>query len=128
MQEAKEVATDMGKYLAFAGSATFSWADLLEWDKLQSYVVKLEEAGVGPEGISTKIQRLSNAVSYACLEVPELARRKEEATFIKDSLSSWRSTFCREKPRLEAERGLRLGCPTIRHLWMTVKEFSIMTP
>ena len=113
MQEAKQVAVDVGKYLAFAGTTTFSWAELLERDKLRSYVAKLEDAGIGAEGICTKIERLSNAVTYACLEVPSLFSRKEEASFIKDSLSSWRNTFRREKPPLEAERGLRMAHDTV---------------
>ena len=55
------------------------------------------------QGISTKIERLMNALSYSCLEVGEMVDRKDEATFTKESLVAW------EKPRLEAERGLRMS-------------------
>jgi hypothetical protein len=61
------------------------------------------------QGISTQIERLMNALSYSCLEVGEMVDRKDEATFIKESLVAWRNTFRREKPRLEAERGLRMS-------------------
>jgi hypothetical protein len=61
MQEAREVAVDVGKYLAFASTGRFSWTHLLERPTLRAFVTHLDSNGIGPEGMSMK--------TYGCVRV-----------------------------------------------------------
>ena len=56
VQVAKEMTIDVSKYLAFCKAGPLpEWGFLLNIDMLTSYVKKLEDAGVGPEGITNKL-------------------------------------------------------------------------
>ena len=58
MVEAKQIVTDVSKYLAFADRSNPRWSSLTQIDKLKAYRTHLTRAAIGPDGIITKIYRL----------------------------------------------------------------------
>ena len=82
-----EICTDVSKYLWFADSNHLDSDMLFSRSKIRDFVVHLDNAGIGPSGLMTKLRRLVMAIKYIGLssedvvtdnEVMEKARPVEE--------------------------------------------------
>ena len=63
--EARQIAVDVSKYLAFANQRRCQWSDLADMDRLFKYIDLLQNTSmIGPNGIVTKIHRLQQALLY----------------------------------------------------------------
>ena len=51
LREARQICSDISKYLAFANPLRCSWESLNNEDTMKDYVTKLERDGVGSDGI-----------------------------------------------------------------------------
>ena len=58
IDETKQIVTDFSKYMTFADGSHARWFSLTEVDKLKSYLTKLTRTAIGPDGVTTKIDRL----------------------------------------------------------------------
>lgn len=72
-------------------------------DKLKRYIERLKHDGIGPDGITTKIERLGRALEY-CRR--EKLLRSQDCQPVIDRLAAWKHPFARQKPALQAERSL----------------------
>ena len=88
------MASDVSKYLAFANRNNCDWSVLADIDKLKEFVTLLENGGIGPDGMVTKIDRLLTAINYV---------QRGKITNIPDDLQQrvelWKSSFKREKKK-----------------------------
>ena len=97
----------MSKYLHFARPSSLTPLTLVERKTIDNYISKLEDSGVGPDGIVTKLQRIQTALEYLLISEQldtsseELFRRAEVT---KLSLRNWRSTLSKEKRRKQIIR------------------------
>ena len=64
--EARQIASDVSKYMAFACDKKCDWESFTEIDTLKSFVEQLEKDGIGSDGITTKLERLEIAIKYCC--------------------------------------------------------------
>lgn len=98
LNEARQIATDVSKYLAFADKKC-DWKHLRDTDKMKEYVRKLERSKVGPYGIVTKIHRLELAIRYL--------RRKELEDIpssITERLKLWKRAFNKDSEARKLSR------------------------
>ena len=94
IDEATQIVTDVSKYLAFAYKSHARWSSLTEVEKLKSYITKLNRVAIGPDGVTTKIDRLITSINYTTRE--KLISR-EEALEAKDRLCAWKCTIKKQK-------------------------------
>ena len=66
--EARQIASDVSKYMAFACDKKCAWESFTEIDNLKSFVEQLEKDGIGSDGITTKLERLEIAIKYILLQ------------------------------------------------------------
>ena len=66
---AEEICTDISKYLWFAKSDVLDDSLLFSRAKIRQYVSSLEEGGIGPSGLLTKLRRISMAIKFTELSV-----------------------------------------------------------
>ena len=90
---AKQIAVDIAKFIAFSDETKFSWLNITNESKIRGHVEKLEEAGVGPDGILTKLERLQLGMKYALMEIENVRKHKEEAELASSRIDMWKGTF-----------------------------------
>ena len=54
----------MSKYLHFANSEVCDLKELTNDEALNRYIPKLESSGIGPDGIVSKLDRITNGLRY----------------------------------------------------------------
>ena len=104
---AKEIATDISKYLKFAcpTKERADWSELLNRTLLLKYLKKVESSGCGPEGQLTKLDAISIALSFVKLHICE--EDSNEALFTQcirmdETIHAWKRTI-RVQRRKKAE-------------------------
>ena len=103
LTEARQIASDVSKYLAFANQRVCSWSSLLDEEKLKAFLTKVEKDNIGPEGMTTKIERLIKSLKYCQRE--KLLKDGTEVAIAR--LDAWKRPFAKCKPSLQVERGLK---------------------
>lgn len=111
---AKEIVTDVSKFLKFAQGPTSTEPDfgrLLDREQLVAFVDKLAKH-IGPEGRITKLDSLDSALSFIRLKAlknnPD-DRRMQQAALISESIKAWKSTLRKEKLKRRVERMEKLS-------------------
>ncbi len=95
---AKSIATDIAKFMAFCDQCKFKWEHLFDQKQLKLYIDKLEKSKLGPDGILTKLDRFLYAIKYVQTEVPAaVAPSTAEQTSTVERLCRWKSTFAQKK-------------------------------
>ena len=102
--EARQVARDVSKYLAFADKK-FSWKHLLDNKKQKQYILKLESDNIGVDGICTKIDRIIQALAFTDLPFEQKKQSEEQ-------LKKWKRSFVKEKHPKQIEREMSYKTPT----------------
>ena len=90
---ATQVCVDMGKYVTFASPEAFRWSTLVDHLKVKSYIKKLDEIEIGPDGIVSKLDNLVLAIKYASKEVAEIANKPHDVQKITERIAEWRSSY-----------------------------------
>lgn len=104
--EARQVASDVLKYLPFASDRHAKWESLLDLDKIKTYLTALENNEIGKDSLTTKCDRLLCALRYMFKQ--ELVPH-DRYTKIKDTLSDWKQSFAKHKVSLQIARGVKEG-------------------
>ena len=104
--EARQIAADVSKYLAFCNRVSCTWESLVNRDKMKQYITKLEKDKIGVDGILTKIDRLQTAFNFAVREKCLNLTSQQFAT-ISDQISQWKATYRKSKPSIQIEREMR---------------------
>lgn len=101
-REARQIASDVSKYLAFANPVTCTWECLNNEETLKRYVDTLEKGGIGCDGVTTKLERIITASNYC---------KREKLVTIDEGVISrldlWKTSFKRDKNIKSACRNLR---------------------
>ena len=90
--EARQICTDVSKYLAFADSTQLKWDNLLDTDRLKQYVEKLQKTAIGPDGLVTKLDRVQTALRYLMRDVPKY-KTSDAATKTIERVGLWKAGF-----------------------------------
>jgi len=69
-----------------------------------SYLIATKEAGLGPDGLKTKIERICTALKYLAYKKPKLHGKCAAA---RDSYSEWIKPLCRQKKVLRMQHSWR---------------------
>ena len=100
--EARQIAVDVSKYLAFANQQRCQWSNLTDIDRLFKYVDLLQNTSmIGPNGIVTKIHRLQQAVLYL-----RRTGLEDIPAVIMDRLEKWKASFSKDRTALSLSRGI----------------------
>ena len=67
--EARQIVVDVSKAIAFCIPNKFTWRALFDHHMMKSYFDKVNQDGIGPDGIVTKLDRICYALNYLGLEV-----------------------------------------------------------
>ena len=113
---ARDIASDVSKFLAFANMEVCTFESLLNIEKLKAFLAHLEESGIGPDGITTKLDNIETAMKYV---------RRERLIIdfpqsLIDRISLWKTSFKKKKPALEIERQMQ---PPAQNTLLQVREF-----
>ena len=102
-REAQQISTDISKYMAFANTLRCTWDVFGDVTKLKEYVQSLERAGIGSDGIITKLERFITAIKYI---------RREKLCSIDDEvihrIDSWKESYKRAKLKKSLQRQLEV--------------------
>ena len=90
--EARQICTDVSKYLAFADSTQLKWDNLLDTDRLKQYVEKLQKTAIGPDGLVTKLDRVQTALRYLMRDVPKY-KTSDAAMKTIERVGLWKASF-----------------------------------
>ena len=90
--EARQICTDVSKYLAFADSTQLKWDNLLDTDRLKQYVEKLQKTAIGPDGLVTKLDRVQTALRYLMRDVPKY-KTSDAAMKTIERVGLWKAGF-----------------------------------
>ena len=100
--EAKQIAADVSKYLAFANQTKCNWKHLTNIDKLYKYVDMLRTTSkIGPNGTVTKIHRLQQAAAYL-----RRTGLEDVPASVTARLESWKSSFTKDKTTINLSRAI----------------------
>lgn len=91
-REARQIAADISKYLAWACSKKVDWSCLANADGMFKYIQLLQANGIGPNGLTTKIQRLLLAIKYL-----HRTEKGKVPNSVIERLESWKSSFAKER-------------------------------
>ena len=119
LTEARQIASDVSKYLAFANQRVCSWSSLVDEEKLKAFLTKVEKDNVGPEGMTTKIERLIKSLKYCQRE--KLLKDGTEVAIAR--LDAQKHPFAKCKPSLQVERGLKESIADDERHLDTISEF-----
>ena len=97
---AREIASDVSKYLAYVNHRVCTWQSLLNIEKCRTFVEQLEMNKIGADGITSKLDRIMTAMTYVRRE--GLIQCFPQA--ILDRIDSWRGSYRRDKPALDIAR------------------------
>ena len=67
----------------------------------------MKDDGIGPDGIVTKLERICQALDFMALEVEECQGSGQEISSMKVRLDGWKSSFKKERLKLDFEREAR---------------------
>ena len=100
--EARQIAVDVSKYLAFANQRRCQWSDLADMDRLFKYIDLLQNTSmISPNGIVTKIHRLQQAVLYL-----RRTGLEDIPTGVTERLDKWKASFSKDRTALSVSRGI----------------------
>ena len=104
LREARQVAQDISKYLAFVDSHQLEWSHLNDPEKILRYVERMERDGIGADGLTTKLDRLLSGLKYAILYA---GVDRESAKQTQERVKTWKDSFRRRKPSIALRRMLQ---------------------
>lgn len=104
-QQAKQITTDISKFLAFADSTKFDWNCLSSYKTIREYIKKLEEYEVGPDGILSKLDNFQLVIKYCIREVKDFPHDAGKDAI--DRIGTWKSTFRTKKTATMHARVMR---------------------
>ena len=113
---ARDIACDVSNFLAFANMSVCMWQSLLNIKKLKAFLAQLEKNGIGPDGITTKLDNIETAMKYVWRE--QLIKDFPQSLF--DRISLWKTSYKKKKPALEIERQVQ---PPSQNALLQVKVF-----
>ena len=100
--EARQIAADVSKYLAFANQTKCDWKHLTDIDKLYKYVDMLRTTSkIGPNGTVTKIHRLQQAAAYL-----RRTGLEDVPASVTGKLESWKSSFTKDMTAINLSRAI----------------------
>lgn len=106
LTEAKQIAIDISKFMAFADPTRAKWSGLINVDKMKDYIQKLTTDGIGPDGLTTKTNRLTLAVKYGIrVKLLDSIAAREAI----DRFSAWKTTLKGQKRRRALQRAVEEG-------------------
>ena len=96
--EARQIVIDVSKVIAYCAPSKFTWRAIFNH--------QVQQDGIGPDGIITKIDRICHLLKYLSLEVQEF-EKSDDIPSLKARFEGWKASFKKEKPRLDHEREAR---------------------
>ena len=100
--EARQIAVDVSKYLAFANQRRCQWSDLADMDRLFKYIDLLQNTSmIGPNGIVTKIHCLQQALLYL-----RRTGLEDIPAGVTERLDKWKASFSKDRTALSLSQGI----------------------
>ena len=89
----RQISSDIGKYFAHVGKTKIKWISLFDQVSLKSYVDKLVDSKIGPDGIMSKLERLIIAINYTLRELKLSSSEMQMAKLAKERIEAWKGSF-----------------------------------
>ena len=91
--DARQISSDIGKYFAHVDKSKIKWISLFDQVSLKSYVDKLVDSKIGPDGIMSKLERLIIAINYTLRELKLSSSEMQMAKLAKERIEAWKGSF-----------------------------------
>ena len=104
--EARQIVIDVSKAIAYCSPSTFTWRAIFNHQAVKAYFDQVQQDGIGPDGIITKIDRICHLLKYLSLEVQEF-EKCDDIPSLQARFEGWKASFKKEKLRLDQERQAR---------------------
>ena len=75
----EEIVSEINRYLQFSCPQKIKWRKLLDTKCFNNYLIVVKQAGLGPDGIKTKVERAITALKYLKHSHPSLDRKCQKA-------------------------------------------------
>ena len=104
--EARQIVIDVSNAIAYCSPSKFTWRAIFNHQAVKAYFDQVQQDGIGPDGIITKIDCICHLLKYLSLEVQEF-EKSDDIPSLQARFEGWKASFKKEKPRLDHERQAR---------------------
>ncbi|XP_028418405.1 uncharacterized protein LOC114543745 [Dendronephthya gigantea] len=99
-----EISSEVSRFLYFSFPSKLKWNRLLDAKAFNNYLITTKDAGLGPDGLKTKIERITIALKFLAHRKPKLHSKCRRAIA---EYSEWLKPLAKQKKVLRMQNSWR---------------------